>query len=271
MIKILLIFIELFGHAPKLTLLLASSAYSQSGNFYFGTNASDKSAGIWESNSPGNTHGSRRYQVLIDKDKTHWYCKRLILDSLSATSTTVIGQYFPMMTSTGEVKLSTSANMISYLNSTLTIPYSHITGSPSQTFQTLSGTNTNTFTLSNGGGSVVVPSNTITALNGMTVTSGVNSFTITQKRIETYSGTTSSSGVYSVAFTSSFVVAPNIQASLSTQSLTNQYLRVSAVSATGFTVNAYAFNTNTLLGIVSLVSTTSNLIGIDVDVLISEK
>src|SRR6218665_1630497 len=61
------------------------------------------------------------------------------------------------------------------------------------------------------------------------------------KRTEVYSGTTNASGVYTVTFPVAFSVAPNIQASITNQGSTNQYLRVSNISTTGFTINAYSF------------------------------
>jgi len=116
---------------------------------------------------------------------------------------------------------------------------------------------------------------TIPTVSGTTGTYGIttiaNGLVTSGKRQEIYSGTTNASGIYTVTFSNAFSVPPNIQASIPTQSATNQYLRISAVSTTGFTVNAYAFNTNTLLGIVSLVTTTSAITNLPVDVLITEK
>lgn len=102
----------------------------------------------------------------------------------------------------------------------------------------------------------------VTVANGL-VTGG--------KRLEMYSGTTNSSGVYTVTFSTAFAVAPNIQVSITNQGSTNQYVRISNISTTGFTINAYSFSTNTLLGIVSLVSTTTNINGATIDVLVTEK
>lgn len=270
MIKLLLILITL---APKVItkapLIVIGSAYSQAGNFFFGTNAADKSTGIWESNSPGNIHGNRRYQVLIDKDATHWYCRRLIYDTIGISNSAITTPSFPFFTTGGEMKVCKADSMLKYLNASLIIPYAHIIGGPA--VQSLSGTGTNTISLSGGGGTFVIPSNTLVAANGLTITSGVNTFTITQKRREMYSGITSSSGIYTAAFSSSFAVAPNIQACISTQSISNQYLRVSAVSTAGFTVNAFSFSTNTILGIVTLGSATTSLQGLPIDVLINEK
>lgn len=93
----------------------------------------------------------------------------------------------------------------------------------------------------------------------------------TFKRVETYSGTTNGSGVYTVTFGTPFSVAPNIQASITNQSTTNQYVRISSISTTGFTINAYSFNSNNLLGIISLLTTTSNVSGLTTDVVVTEK
>lgn len=136
--------------------------------------------------------------------------------------------------------LSGSYSNPTWINS---LAYSKLTGAP---------------TISGATGSYGV----VTTSNGL-VSSG--------KRAETYSGTTNSSGVYTVTFGTAYSVAPNIQASITNQGATNQYLRVSSVSTTGFTINAYSFSTNTLLGIVSLVSTTTNINGASVDVLVTEK
>lgn len=94
---------------------------------------------------------------------------------------------------------------------------------------------------------------------------------VPNKRQECYSGTTNSSGVYTISFTTAYAVAPNIQASITNQGGSNQYLRVTAVSTTGFTINAYSFSTNTILGIINLTSTTANTNGATVDVIVTEK
>jgi hypothetical protein len=116
---------------------------------------------------------------------------------------------------------------------------------------------------------------TIPTVSGASGTYGLtsvsNGLVTSGKRQELYSGTTNGSGVYTVTFGTAFSVAPNIQASIPAQSATNQYLRISSVSTTGFTVNAYSFNTNTLLGIVSIISTTSPLTSLPVDVIVTEK
>jgi len=116
---------------------------------------------------------------------------------------------------------------------------------------------------------------TLPTVSGATGTFGVvttaNGVVSAGKRIEVYSGTTNASGVYTVTFGTAYSVAPNIQASITNQSSTNQYVRIASVSTTGFTINAYSFSTNTLLGIVNLIATTVNVTGATVDVLCTEK
>lgn len=129
-------------------------------------------------------------------------------------------------------------------------------------------------TLSAGSNSVTLPSQatqTLTGLNGVTVVSGVNTFTISKsKRQETYSGTTNSSGVYSVTFSQAYSVAPNIQANI-IGGTANQFLVITSISTTGFTVNAYQRNAVTLLATEVLLASTVNVNGANVDVLITEK
>ena len=93
----------------------------------------------------------------------------------------------------------------------------------------------------------------------------------TAKRQETYSGTSDSSGVYTVTFGTAFSVAPNIQAGLVNQSSTDHFIRVSSVSATGFTVNVFSRTPVTLLGISLLPGTIANVSGDSIDVLVTEK
>jgi len=91
------------------------------------------------------------------------------------------------------------------------------------------------------------------------------------KRQETYSGTSNSSGVYTVTFSTSFSVAPNIQANIINQSSTDQFLRITNVSATGFTINIFERAPVTLLGISLLPGNVNNVNGASIDVLITEK
>lgn len=93
----------------------------------------------------------------------------------------------------------------------------------------------------------------------------------TLKRIESYSGSTDGSGAYTVTFSTSYTVAPNVQASIPNQSATNQFVRVSSVSTTGFTINVFARNSINLLGTDVLLFTTTNVSSATVDVLVVEK
>ena len=61
-------------------------------------------------------------------------------------------------------------------------------------------------------------------------------------RIECFTGETDSSGNYQVTFVTSFSQIPFVAAAIQSQSV-NQFVRVSSVSETGFTVNAYGFDT----------------------------
>lgn len=91
------------------------------------------------------------------------------------------------------------------------------------------------------------------------------------KRQEIYSGTTNSSGNYTVTFSSSFGVAPNIQSNITNQSASNQTIRVTSVSTTGFTINVFSRATLTVLGVDLLSSAVTNVNGATVDVLVTEK
>lgn len=199
MIKLLLILLtHLIALTPKVMLkasfLAASSACAQPGNFFFGTNTSDLSAGIWESNSPGSTHGNRRYQVLLDKNITHWYCRRLVYDSIGISNSAVTSPSFPFFTSSGEMKVCKADSMVKYFNSSLTIPYAHITGAPSSVTQTLSGSGTKTLNLSGGGGVFIIPSQTIQpvalSLSGQSLTAGANTIVIPTQTIGIISNVT---------------------------------------------------------------------------------
>jgi len=91
------------------------------------------------------------------------------------------------------------------------------------------------------------------------------------KRSTPYSGTTNASGVYTVTFATPYAVAPNIQANMVNQSATNQFLRISAISTTGFTVNTFARASLTVLGLELLAAATVVVPSAPVDVLITEK
>lgn len=91
------------------------------------------------------------------------------------------------------------------------------------------------------------------------------------KRIESYSGTTNASGNYTVTFGTAYAVAPNVQATIPNQAAVNQFIKVTSVSTTGFTVNVFQRNSVTLLAVDVLLSTTTNVNGAPVDVMVLEK
>lgn len=96
-------------------------------------------------------------------------------------------------------------------------------------------------------------------------------FDVVGRRVETYSGTTNVSGVYTVVFPIAYTTTPDIQASILNQSNVNQYLRITSVSTTGFTINIFQRNSVNILGIDVLLSTTVNVNGASIGVLITEK
>lgn len=85
------------------------------------------------------------------------------------------------------------------------------------------------------------------------------------KRQETYSGTTSGSGTYTVTFSTSYSVAPNIQANIVGGTNTN-LIKITSISTTGFTVTVV-----NRVDVVGLLPSYSNVNGAAVDVLITEK
>lgn len=132
----------------------------------------------------------------------------------------------------------------------------------------ISGQSDAKFIANNATGSDATALSSYNSLNPIIIT---NSLGYKPRRPATYSGTTDANGAYTATFATPFTVAPNIQASLVPQSQTNQYIRISSISTTGFTVNAYQFNTNNVLGIINLINTTSNIVGANIDVLVTEK
>ena len=109
--------------------------------------------------------------------------------------------------------------------------------------------------------SIVVHNNTTKQLNRIAA----------PKKATPYSGTTNASGVYTVTFPTAYAVAPNIQANMVNQSATNQFLRISSITTTGFTVNTFARASLTVLGLELLAAATVVVPSAPVDVLITEK
>ena len=124
-------------------------------------------------------------------------------------------------------------------------PSGFLTSVPAQSFSSLTGKPT---TISGYG----ITDATSTARSAITLTttgSGAASYNqstgdlniptpVTAKRQITYSGTSDASGNYTVTFSTSFSVAPNIQANV-IGSGTEVQSRVVSVSTTGFTVNVF--------------------------------
>lgn len=85
------------------------------------------------------------------------------------------------------------------------------------------------------------------------------------KRQETYSGTTNASGNYMITFSSSYLVAPNIQANIISGSNTN-LIKITSIATTGFTINVV-----NRADVVGLLPSYTNVNGASVDILITEK
>lgn len=90
------------------------------------------------------------------------------------------------------------------------------------------------------------------------------------KMPRTYSGETDSSGEFTVVFDQEYDEIPNVQASISPQTNTNQFVRVSDLSTTGFTVHVFERSYATLLGIDVLLSAVSDIEDAGVDVVVLE-
>lgn len=85
-----------------------------------------------------------------------------------------------------------------------------------------------------------------------------NGIIVSGKKSEVFSGTTNINGVYAITFATPFDVAPNIQANIVNQTRNDQYLRISSISTTGFSVYAHDLSG-------------ADLSGVQIDVLINEK
>lgn len=88
-------------------------------------------------------------------------------------------------------------------------------------------------------------------------------------RQERYSGITNASGNYTVVFGTPYLVAPNIQPNIIAGTALQR--TITTVTTTGFTINVVSQNTNNLLGIINLISSTTNVVGAALDVLVTEK
>jgi hypothetical protein len=105
---------------------------------------------------------------------------------------------------------------------------------------------------------------------GMSITGTYPNITVARnKRQDSYIGTTNGSGDYTVTFGTSYSITPNIQANFIAGNDLQTAL-ITSISTTGFTVKVVQRNTTTLLGIVVLGNTVTNVSGSTVHVLITE-
>lgn len=185
---------------------------------------------------------------------------------------------------------------------------SEVDGSTTNELQTLSGSN-RTVSLSNGGGNYsipfppydsltgkpTIPTNTNQLTNGAnfitrtgisltttgsgaaTYNSGTGVINIptptTAKRQETYAGTTDASGNYTITFPSAYSVVPNVQASITNQSNSQQFIMVTSATTTGCTIKVVQRNASflSLLGLDVLTTGVTNVNGASVAVLVTER
>lgn len=92
----------------------------------------------------------------------------------------------------------------------------------------------------------------------------------TAKRIETYTGTTDASGNYTVTYSTPFSVTPDVQPQLQAGT-TQQMVRITSSTTTGFTVNATNRATVTLLSVDVLLGNTTPLASASVGVLVTSR
>jgi hypothetical protein len=253
-------------------------------------------------NTVGTTNPSNALSVFTCSKDTMWMFLGNIKFSGIATGTAAI---LP----SSKIMWGNSSKMLTATDfSLITIPYSQVTGTPSipgiytltavEIFSALTYTpysNSNpagyisgyietdplfnskfsgktTADLPEGSNLYFTAARTRTAVSagtGISYNSGTGIFT-TSKRQEAYSGVTNALGNYTVTFASSFSVAPNIQVNPVSVS-SNIYIRTT-VSATGFTVNAFARGILTvpLVGDV-LAGNITNVVGTTIDVVVTEK
>ena len=87
----------------------------------------------------------------------------------------------------------------------------------------------------------------------------------------TRSGVTDATGTYSFTFQNPYPSPPNVQASITNQASPNQSIRVTSVTASGYTINVYQRNVVTLLGAEVLLGAVVPVQGATVDVLVTAK
>jgi hypothetical protein len=241
-------------------------------NFMFGTNTSDNTAGIYETNSPTNIHPNRRYQMLVSGTEMHFRAKRLFADTQGVKDAAISNARFMWIDqTTGEMKVSRMDSMMKMLRNTLTLPYTSITSTPTvlAQFNPIPGASTGTtgtypnITFNNTAPDQVV---TLTATNGLTVTGTYPNFTVTKKRQETYTGTTNASGVVTFTF-AAFSAVPNIQPAAGFGN-TNKETMIPNAAPTTTSCSYYVQLRADVLG---LLPSYSNVSGREVNVLITEK
>jgi hypothetical protein len=130
---------------------------------------------------------------------------------------------------------------------------------------------------SSGSNITVPPMRTAVARYDSTLSHWYTMDSTNTKRQEFYSGTSDGSGNYTVVFANPFSVAPNIQCQHTNPSTNMQFIKVTAISTTGFTINAYQFSQVTslpiigVLGLTLLGASTSVFSGAAIDVVVTEK
>lgn len=116
-----------------------------------------------------------------------------------------------------------------------------------------------------GSGTISMPNTGTAGIYG-SVTTDAQGRVTAGKRTETYSVTTNASGVASVTFSTAYSAAPNIQAQATNFSSDNQFIRVTSITTTGFSIIC-----RLRTDIAGLLPSFSNINGATVDVLITEK
>lgn len=261
--------------------------YNSAFDWQFITYSGFSNGDVFVRNSPSNddvikynslTHLRQNNVSTKDSANIGWFNdKPNYLTTSSANSLYKSSSYQPTLSVTG-YSLTAGSNIIAIPNPTIGLGYvplqsfTEVDGSSTNEIQSLS-INSNSIILSNGGGTITLPSQTtqtITGANGISIASSANTFTISKtKRQEVYSVTTNSLGVSSVTFAVAYSVAPNIQANI-VGGTSNQIITMT-VSTTGFTVTVVQRNAVTLLATEVLLASTVNVNEANVDVLITEK
>lgn len=95
----------------------------------------------------------------------------------------------------------------------------------------------------------------------------------TSKRQETYAGTSDASGNYTITFPSAYAIVPNVQASITNQSNSQQFIMVTSATTTGCTIKVVQRNASflSLLGLDVLTTGVTNVNGASVAVLVTER